>query len=149
MLKVKRGAKPQLAPSRGPAPHLGFLPYCRPLSWGPDLVAKPQRLEAVRAALTMCEWRCFWVTSCVVLEVEALLGPTWVTQASEWNIPRWPEAQSPQACASPAAGCLRECVQSPHALGSSCLSRPPSPTKAEGEKGQQIKTIEVTSLVPL
>lgn len=88
MLKVKRGAKPQLAPSRGPAPHLGFLPYCRPLSWGPDLVAKPQRLEAVRAALTMCEWRCFWVTSCVVLEVEALLGPTWVTQASRVEHPQ-------------------------------------------------------------
>ena len=46
------------------------------------------------------------------------------------------------------AACKSVC-RAPTHQGAPVSSDHPPPTKAEGEKGQQIKTIEVTSLVPL
>ena len=145
-----RGSTPAGTLER-PCSSLGILPpCCRPLFWGPDLVAKPQRLEAVRAALTMCERRCFWVTSCVLLEVEALRGPPWVTQASRVDHPQVARSTAIAGLCLPRSQLLAQvCAEAPTHQGAPVSSDHPPRTKAEGAKGQQIKTIEVTSLVLL
>lgn len=104
----------------------------------------------MRAAFAMCEWRCFWVTSCVVLEVEALWGPTWGTQASREEQPQVARSTVTAGLCLPRSRLLcMSAFRAPTHQGAPVSSDHPPPTKAEGEKGQQIKTIEVTSLVLL
>ena len=104
------------------------------------MVAKPQRLEAVRAALTMCEWRCFWVTSCVVLEVEALLGPTWVTQASRVEHPQVARSTGPAGLCSPRSRLLaRVCAEPPRTRELLSLKTTLPPPRQKERRASKLK----------